>query len=169
MTTTTDSETESQHRLIREIFQSLAEREIWVRDVDNTSPVALMGKTGDDTAWLEFVTREMASLPWYELNLPDGRTPPQPSAAVGLISLLATVLERDTIAPSSVNTTWPGGVAVEWHIGGVDLEVACQPDGTVEFSFEDQLGEEYEGTAMEDMVQLRQFISRLPGSRKRTG
>ena len=168
MTTTTDSETESQHRVIREIFQSLAEREIEVKNVDTTSPAALREKAGDDRGWLEFVTRGMSSLPWYESNLPDGRTPHQPKAAVVLISLLATVLESDTIAPSSVNTTWPGGVAVEWHIGGVDLEIACQPDGTVEFSFEDQLGEEFEGTVMEEMEQLRQFISRLPGSRKRT-
>jgi hypothetical protein len=169
VTTTTGSETESQHRVIREIFQSLAEREIRVKDVYTTSPAALREKTGDDTGWLEFVTRGMASLPWYESNLPDGRTPPQPRAAVGLISLLATVLESDTIAPSSVNTTWPGGVAVEWHISGIDLEIACQPDGTVEISFEDRFGEEYEGTATEDMAQLKQFIGRLPGSRHRAG
>lgn len=169
MTTTTSSRAESERTVIREIFQSMAEREIRIKDVNSTSPAAPRGKTGGDTGWLEFVTREMASLPWYEVNLPDGRTPPQPRAAVGLISLLATALESDTIAPSSVNTTWPGGVAVEWHISGIDLEIACQPDGTVEFSFEDQLGEEYEGTDAEDMVQLKQFVSRLPGSRKRTG
>ena len=58
MTTTTGSETESQHRVIREIFQSLAEREIRVKDVYTTSPAALREKTGDDTGWLEFVTRE---------------------------------------------------------------------------------------------------------------
>ena len=170
-TSRTDSETESQHRVIREIFQSLAEREIRakVKDVDTTSPASLGEKTGYDKGWLEFVAREMAVLPWYESNLPDGRTPPQPRAAVGLISVLATTLESDTIAPSSVNTTWSGGVAVEWHISGIDLEIACHPDGTVEFNFEDQLGEEYEGTATEDMVQLRQFVSRLPGSRKRSG
>ena len=169
MTTTTGSETESQHRVIQEIFRSLAEREIDGASVRATFQAVPTEKTGDDTGWLEFVTREMAYLPWYESNLPDGRTPPQPRAAVGLISLLATALESDTIAPSSVNTTWPGGVAVEWHVSGIDLEIACKPDGTVEFSFEDQLGEEFEGTAMEDMAQLKQFVSRLPGCRKWTG
>ena len=83
--------------------------------------------------------------PWYETNPLDERTPPQPKAAVGLISLLAATLKGDTIAPSSVNITWVGGVAVEWHIGGIDLEIACQPDGTAEFSFEDSTGEEQEG------------------------
>ncbi len=169
MTTTTSSRAESERTVIQEIFRSLAEREKEGRSVTVTFQAVPTEKTGDDTGWLEFVAREMASLPWYESNLPDGRTPPQPRAAVGLISLLATALESDTIAPSSVNTTWPGGVAVEWHISGIDLEIACQPDGTVEFSFEDQLGEEYEGTATEDMAQLKQFVSRLPGCRKRTG
>ena len=169
MTTTTSSRAESERTVIQEIFRSLVEREIEGRSVRVAFQAVPTEKTGDDIGWLEFVTREMASLPWYESNLPDERTPPQPRAAVGLISLLATVLESDTIAPSSVNTTWPGGVAVEWHICGIDLEIACQPDGTVEFSFEDQLGEEFEGTAMENMAQLKQFISRLPGSRKRTG
>ena len=58
---------------------------------------------------------------------------------------------------------------MEWHISGIDLEIACQPDGTVEISFEDRFGEEYEGTATEDMAQLKQFIGRLPGSRHRAG
>lgn len=169
MTTTTSSRTESERTVIQEIFRSLAEREIEAKSVRVTFQAVPTEKTGDGKGWLEFVTGEIASLPWYESNLPDKRTPPQPRAAVGLISLLAAVLESDTIAPSSVNTTWPGGVAVEWHIGGVDLEIACQPDGTAEFSFEDRHGEEYEGTAAEDMAQLKQFIGRLPGSRQRAG
>lgn len=169
MTTTTSSRAESERTVIQEIFRSLVEREIEGRSVGVTFQAVPTEKTGGDIGWLEFVTREMASLPWYESNLPDGRTPPQPRAAVGLISLLAEVLESDTIAPTSINTTWPGGVAAEWHIGGIDLEIACQPDGTTEFSFEDRLGEEYEGTAAEDIAQLKQFIGRLPGSRQPAG
>ena len=136
MTTTISGKSASEHAVIREIFHSLAEKEMKGSNVEATFQAVPKEKTYSGTGWLEFVAEEIASLPWYETNLPDGRTPPQPKAAVGLICLLAATLEIDTIAPSSVNTTWAGGVAVEWHIGGVDLEIACQPNGAAEFSFE---------------------------------
>ena len=139
------------------------------RSVEFTFRAVPRGETDAERAWLEFVTEEIASLPWYETNLPDGRTPPQPKAAVGLISLLAAALKSDTIAPSSVNTTWAGGVAVEWHIGGIDLEIASQPDGTAEFSFEDDKGEEHEGPVTRDMALLRRLVGKLPASRERAG
>ena len=166
MTTTTSGRAESEYKVVREILQSLAEREIKGRNVEVAFHATRKETAHGETGWLEFVTAGIASLPWYESNLPDGRTPPQPKAAVGLITLLAEALENDTIEPSSVNTTWAGGVGVEWHIGGVDLEIACQPDGTVEFSFEAQLGEECEGTVTGDVAKLRQLIGRLPTSRQ---
>ena len=170
MTSTTSGRAGLEHAVIREILHTLAEREMTGRSVQLTFRAVPKEKTGNQAdnqeGWLEFVVREVAALPWHESNLPDGRTPPQPRAAVGLISLLATALERDTITPSSVNTTWAGGVAVEWHIGGIDLEIACQPDGTAEFNFEDQLGEEQEGTVTADTTEIRKFIGRLPTSRQ---
>ena len=165
MTTTIHDETSA---IIRDILRSIAEKEISRRKPD-AEPRAVPGEKRDaEKGWLEVVTEEVARLPWHEGNLPDGRTPPQPQAAVELVSLLAAVLESDTISPSSVNTTWSGGVAVEWHIGGIDLEIACQPDGTAEYSYENLLGEEHEGSAWDDITQLRQLIGRLPASRQQT-
>ena len=168
MTTTIHDGTVSECAIIRDILWSIAEKEISRRKPD-AAPRATPKEDGRrGKGWLEVVTEGVSRLPWYEGNLPDGRTPPQPKAAVEMVSLLAAVLEHETISPSSVNTTSSGGVAVEWHIGGVDLEIACQPDGTAEYSFEDRLGEEHEGPAWEDITQLRQFIGRLPTSRQRT-
>ena len=166
MTATTGGRAVSEHTVIREILHSIAEKEMSGRSAEITFHAVPKGKTDSEGGWLEFVTEEVASLPWYETNLPDGRTPPQPGAAVGLISLLAAALESDTIAPSSVNTTWAGGVAVEWHLGGIDLEIACQPNGTAGFSFEDDTGEEHEGPVAGDMAQLRQLVARLPARRQ---
>ena len=166
MTTTTGGRPASERAVIREIFLSLAVREMQGRSAETKFQAVPNENTGREKGWLEFVTEEMASLPWYEANLPDRRTPPQPRAAVELISLLAAALESNTIAPSSVNTTWEGGVAVEWHIGGVDLEISCQPDGTAEFSFEEHTGEEHEGPVAGNMPQLAQLLSKLPTSRQ---
>ena len=168
MTTTIHDETKSESAIIRDILWSIAEKEISRRKPDAMPQASLREKTGQEIEWLKVVTREISKLPWHERNLPDGRTPPQPKAAVEMVSLLAAALENDTIPPSSVNTTWGGGVAVEWHIGGIDLEIACQPDGSAEYSFEDRLGEEHEGPVWEDMTKLRQLIGRLPTSRQQT-
>ena len=168
MTTTTSDRTMSERAIIRDILRSIAEKEMRRRKSEEMLNSALMEKISKEIGWVEVVTEAIAALPWYEWNLPDGRIPPQPNAAVEMVSLLAAVLESDTISPSSVNTTWSGGVAVEWHLGGIDLEIACQPDGRAEYSFEDRLGEEHEGSAWDNMTQLRQLIGRLPASRQQT-
>lgn len=165
---TTTGKAISERTIIRDILWSIAEKEMRRRKSEKMLHAAPIEKTGEERGWLEVVTEAIAGLPWYEGNLPDDRSPPQPKAAVEMVSLLAAVLESDTISPSSVNTTWSGGVAVEWHIGGIDLEIACQPDGTAEYSFEDRLGEEREGSVWDDMTQLRQLIGRLPTSRQQT-
>ena len=167
MTSTAQGKPDLENAVIREILQTLAEREINARGGSTPPQAAAKEMAADGEGWLEFVVDNVSNLPWHESNLPDGRTPPQPRAAVGLITLLATVLTKDTIAPSSVNATWAGGVAVEWHIGGIDLEIACQPDGTSLFNFEDSLGEEHEGTVPENPAALRTFVDRLPTARQR--
>ena len=167
MATTIGGGTASERTVVREILHSVAEKTMQRKNAEITFQAVPREEIHGARGWLEFVTGEIASLPWYETNLPDGRTPPQPRAAVELVSLLAAALNADTIAPSSVNTTWAGGVAVEWHLGGMDLEIACQPDGTAEFSFEDSMGEESEGPVTDDMTQLRQLVARLPSTRQR--
>ena len=87
--------------VIMEILQSMAERE-------------MVGPPGS-ADWLPRVSGAVAQLPWRETNLPDGRRPPQPRAAAGLMILLAKLLKSGTAAPGSVNVSWAGGVGVEWH------------------------------------------------------
>lgn len=141
MTPTTSDGTSAEHTVIREIFHSIAVTEMQGRSVEVTFQAVPQENTDGEEGWLEFVTEEMVSLPWQETNLPDGRTPPEPKAAVGLISLLAA--------------------------SRIDLEISCQPDGTAEFSFEDRAGEEHEGTVTTDITRLRQLVGKLPTSRQR--
>ena len=161
MTTAEDVQT-----LIQEIFQAIADRETLRNRRGNATTPPAQERTTQESQWAQSVVRELAHFPWQDTYLPDGRTPPQPQAAVGLIALLSAVLEKDTIPPSSVNTTCAGGVAAEWHLQGTDLEISCEPDGSIEFSFEDPTGLEIEEAAVGDLTNLRQCVARLPGRRQ---
>ena len=151
--------------LLQGIFQAVADRETLRHRRGNATTPPAQESTIQGSQWSQFVVRELAHFPWHDTHLPDGRTPPQSQAAVGLIALLSAVLEEDTAPPSSVNTTWAGGVAVEWHLQGTDLEISYGPDGSVEFAFEDPTGLEIEEAVLDDLTSLRQCVARLPGSR----
>ena len=148
--------------LIQEIFQAVADREM----LRNTPVPTGQEHLEHEPQWARFVTHEIARFPWHEANLPDGRKPPHPQAAVGLIALLSAALDQNTIAPSSVNTTWAGGIAAEWHLHGTDLEISCEPDGSMEFSFEDPTGIEIEEAVTGNLTNLKQCVARLPQSRQ---
>ena len=85
--------------------------------------------------WLESTTKALNRLPWQETDLPDGRIPPKPEAAAELLWLLLNALEDNTIDPTAIIPTSRGGVAAEWHVGGIDLEIECDPDGAIEYNF----------------------------------
>ena len=112
--------------------------------------------------WLPQVTKALNRLPYLETNLPDQRIPPMPEAAAALLWLLLNALEDSTIDPTAIIPTSRGGVAAEWHIGGFDLEIECDPDGTAEYNFAGPGIEEYEGPVDPDLTLLRGHIAMLP-------
>lgn len=112
--------------------------------------------------WLEPTTKALNRLPWEETNLPDGRISPKPEAAAGLLWLLLNTLDDNTIDPTAIIPTSRGGVAAEWHLEGFDLEIECDPDGTIEYNFAGPGIEEYEGPADSDFRQLKHHIGLLP-------
>ncbi len=112
--------------------------------------------------WLEPTTKALNRLPWQETNLPDGRVPPKPKAAAALLWLLLNTLDDSTIDPTAIIPTSRGGVAAEWHVGGVDLEIECDPDGAIEYNFAATGTQEYEGPAGPDLSQLRRHVGMLP-------
>ena len=112
--------------------------------------------------WLEPTTKALNRLPWQETDLPDGRIPPKPEAAAALLWLLLNTLDDSTIDPTGIIPTSRGGVAAEWHLGGVVLEIECDPDGTIDYNFAAPGTEEYEGPAGPDLSQLRQHVGMLP-------
>ena len=77
------------------------------------------------------------------------------------IEVLFDVMECDSPVPSFVPTS-NGGIQLEWHRGGIDLEVVISPDGQVIFDFESSAGEEIEGNYFEQPGRLAELTKRLP-------
>ena len=112
--------------------------------------------------WLESTAKALNRLPWQETHLPDGRIPPKAEAAAALLWLLLNALEDNTIDPTAIIPTSRRGVEAEWHVGGIDLEIECDPDGAIEYNFAGLGIEEYEGPVDPDLSQLKRHVGMLP-------
>lgn len=105
--------------------------------------------------WMMTVVRAFPHL----LRLPDdwnGPNSPRIDLAVlsSALKSLATFMQPNSLAPQ-VTPTVRGGVQVEWHKNGVDLEIEYGPgqwDGDALFS--DQTGEEWDGWVSENLNRL---------------
>lgn len=169
MTTATPNRSAPEGTVPDDMLRSFAEKAITGGRVRSAFSGALRENQEDtghpEIRWLGPTTAAMARLPWYETNLPDGRNAPQPEAAAELLWLLVRALDDNTIPPTGIVPTWRGGVAAEWHIGGFDLEIECDPNGTIEYNFAGPGVEEYEGPVYESLAQLRQHVRMLPYNR----
>jgi hypothetical protein len=89
-------------------------------------------------AWVQHTLDALDAL----LRLPAnwnsyGANPVDPRLAVAAFTLLRDAAgSREPAAPQLVPTT-AGGVQLEWHIGGIDLEVEPRPAGRYYLFFED--------------------------------
>ena len=125
-------------------------------------PTAGNGQEPPVIQWLDSTTKALNRLPWQERNLPDGKIPPKPEAAAALLWVLLNALEDNIIDPTAIIPTSRGGVAAEWHIGRIDLEIECDPDGTIEYNFAGPGTEEYEGPVDPELSQLKRHVGLLP-------
>jgi hypothetical protein len=116
--------------------------------------------------WLRPTMDAICCLRSAHENLPDGRKATQPKAVANLLWLLARVLEKETIPPTSIIPTWRGGVTAEWHVNGFDLEIESDPDGAIEYNFAGPSVDEYEGPVGESLHRLRRHVSMLPPNRE---
>lgn len=103
---------------------------------------------------------ELGNLP-FDWNS-YGAKPIDPETAASALRLMLDVLSADDPQPAVVPTS-RGGVLLEWHEGGVDLEVDVRSPSSIHVLFEDGDIEEGFENAELDVVQgkLRILRSRL--------
>lgn len=112
--------------------------------------------------WLEAVGERFAVL--LELE-PDwdgyGGRPIDFDLAVFAIGLLFRTLEPDGPVPQVVPLSY-GGLQLEWHQGGIDLEIEIIAPNQISVGFEDQIEErEWEGELSTDYSALMDLMAVL--------
>ena len=109
----------------------------------------------DAPLWFDPTIQAMLALPWDNDNWNDNAVATHPWAAAALLVTLVHVLD-DTAFPPAIVPTWRGGVQAEWSRNGVDLEIAADPDGALEYYFRSAT-EEYEEPALPNIERLTQL------------
>ena len=155
--------------IINDMFNNFVESAVfWKRRIlvpAVSQPREQLEEGYGNIAWLNPTMEAIMGLPWEEKNLPDDRRPPEPRAAAQLLWAMVDILEADTIPPTSIVPTSTGGVTAEWHVNGYDLDIVCDPNGSVLFYFLDPNGNEYEGPGEDSMQEIRNFVHSLPSKR----
>jgi len=91
----------------------------------------------------------------------DGALAVDARAAKAALELLGMTARPDTTAPSIVPTD-EGGVQLEWHTRGIDLEVEVAPSGRVHGFFADSADDtEWEADLTCDVTPLVMALSLL--------
>ncbi len=108
-----------------------------------------------NTKWFTPTFDTLVTLSWNsDTRITDSR-PTQRAAVAGMLTILIEVLDSRT-PPPSVVPTWNGGVQVEWHRNGVDLEIEVSPAGDAEYFFSSP-DEEREGMAWDEIERLTKY------------
>lgn len=122
----------------------------------------LLEVEGELPLWLVPSVRSLCELLWLEPNWDSfGALPVERRAVEQALAILFGTMQKTTPPPIAVPTS-SGGIQLEWHLGGIDLEVELEPDGTVGVYFADkQSGTEWERSLASDYSALHQAILRL--------
>jgi hypothetical protein len=122
----------------------------------------IVEQENEQPAWLMPVVKVMGEL----LNLPEnwdsyGACRISPAATEFALQLLPETMRVDTPVPTVVPTS-SGGVQLEWHTRGIDLEVEIKSPGRLYVSYEDHRDNvEWEGELTSDLTRLSGFLSEL--------
>jgi len=85
----------------------------------------------------------------------------EPAFAASATTLLQTVMDEQTPIPSIVPTP-PGGVQIEWHVKGIDLEIEVESTSRINVLFEDfRTGVSWETEFTSDLRKLSQIVAML--------
>jgi hypothetical protein len=135
-----------------------------VSDVTNTS--ANLPNYKNPPEWL----KEAGETPRGFATLPDGwdsygAKSIEPHVVDAAIELLHRIVQHNTLKPAVVPTN-RGGIQIEWHTQGVDLEIEITPHGGIRLLYDNpQEDAEEEFELGLDLTPLTDLIAKVSPSR----
>lgn len=133
------------------------------RDVRRPSGIAVSSAALDQLGgyWLSRATKEIISL----LSLEPGwdsynAVPVDSSVAIYALEVLASVV-TDTTPAGSVHPLSGGGLQVEWHRGGRDLEMTFYRPYETEVTYVDATGDEQIFSMQQDVSHVRKLLANM--------
>jgi len=135
-----------------------------VSDVTNT--LTNLANHKNPPEWLketEETLRGFATLPegWDSY----GAKSIEPHVVDAAIELLHRIVQHNTLKPSVVPTN-RGGIQIEWHIQGLDIEIEMTPHGVIRLFYDNpQEDAEEEFELGLDLTPLTDLISKVSPSR----
>lgn len=147
---------------------------VWEGEVSTGGTVTAMGSTATfplPAQGIEWVSSEL----WFEpvrdavadlLTLADdwdsyGAPPVKSEYAAATVTLLHTIMDERTPTPAIVPTTF-GGVQVEWHRNGIDLEIEIESTSRINVFYEDaRSGVSWEDQLSANVEKLSSFVRML--------
>lgn len=117
---------------------------------------------GQEPAWAETTLSALGETLALSANWDSyGAHRVDPASATSAGQTLCLVMRSDTIPPTVVPTVH-GGLQLEWHTRGIDLEIDVSPTGRSYVSFRNRQDEtEWEGELVFKLDQLQDAVLRL--------
>jgi hypothetical protein len=117
---------------------------------------------GEQPEWLMPTLSALTELMTLTANWDSYGAPTiNPMSVASALEVLSWVMRRDTIVPTVVPTV-QGGVQLEWHTHGIDLEVEVSPLGTSYANFYDRQNDaQWDGELRFNLSRLQDVVLRL--------
>ena len=117
--------------------------------------------------WIREVNKRLEHLRKLKQNWDgEGASPISFECCISSLMFLLESASNETPAPQIIPTSG-GGLQLEWHVDGIDLEIRFSPTESATFYYVARNGEDVEGAVEMEGQRIRSILRALPARNER--